>query len=217
MNGPPRSDDLRHDLRTAYDAAAESHDQRELAVWKQDIRASFLRNLRTEGRRHLLEIGSGPGHDGAFFAQAQLDVTCVDLSPEMVRRCREKGLEAHVMNATNLRFPDESFDAAYSFNALLHLPHAEFDLALLEVRRVLRPESLFFLGVYGGFDHEGIRERDDYEPKRFFAFRTDERLLATVDGHFDVVSFQRIPVESDQSRLHFQSLVLRRPADASSG
>jgi len=200
----------RDGLRAAYDAAAAARDGRELAAWKQGVRASFARQLRAEGHTQLLEVGAGPGHDGVFFGRQGMQVVCVDLSPEMVRLCQQKGLEAHVMDATDLRFPAGSFDAVYALNSLLHVPNAELPVALREIERVLVGGGLFFLGVYGGIDREGVWEEDSYRPRRFFSFRTDEQLLAAVHGCFAVVSFDRVPVDSDAPRFHFQSLILRK-------
>ena len=204
------SENARDRLRAAYDANAKARDQREYPEWKRNVRATFLEVLRSEEQGRLLEIGAGAGHDGAFFAQHGLDVVCVDLSPAMVRLCRQKRLEAYVMDVADLRFPADSFDAAYSFNSLLHLLIAELPMALREVRRILRPGGSFFLGLYGGYDHEGVWEQDTYEPKRFFSFQTDEHLLCTVEKAFDVVSFEHIDVATEDARLHFQSLILRK-------
>jgi SAM-dependent methyltransferase len=201
---------FRDQLRAAYDAQAEARDRRDLPEWKQRIRETFLSVLRREGRTRLLEIGAGTGHDSTFFARQGLDVVCIDLSSEMVRLCREKGLEAHVMDVVDLRFPADSFDAATSFNSLLHLPRVELPEALREVRRVLRPGGAFFLGVYGGYDFEGVWEEDLYDPRRFFSFYTDERLREAVGAVFDVVSFDRVAVEAEDARFHFQSLILRK-------
>jgi len=204
------SRDVRNRLRAAYDAQAEARNNRELPEWKRIVRERFLATLRAEGCADLLEIGSGPGHDAAYFSDHGMTVTCIDLSPEMVRCCREKGLEAHVMDATELRFLDASFQAAYAFNSLLHLAKSELGRALDEIRRVLRPQGIFFLGLYGGFRHEGVWQDDTYTPKRFFSFHTDEQLTEETGGRFEVVLFDRIPVESDDSHLHFQSLILKK-------
>jgi SAM-dependent methyltransferase len=209
-NGSALNDDMRNRMRTAYDAMAEARDRKEFPDWKRDVRESFLGVLHREGRTRLLEIGAGTGRDSAFFAEHGLDVVCADLSPEMVRLCREKGLDAQAMDVVDLRFPDGAFDAVYSLNSFLHLPESEFLRALREVRRVLQPGGIFFLGVYGGIDREGVWEEDAYEPKRFFSFRTDERLLEAVGGVFDVVSFDRVAVEAADPRFHFQSLILRK-------
>ena len=203
-------DDSRDRFRTAYDAHAEARDRRDNPEWKRKVRQDFLSSLARDERRRLLEIGAGTGRDGVFFRRQGLDVFCIDLSPEMVRFCREKGLEARVMDVADLQFPVDSFDAAYSFNSLVHLPKAELPEALQEVRRVLRPGGSFFLGLYGGYDHESVWEQDTCEPKRFFSFHTDEHLFQTVEKAFDVVSFGRVDVGAEDTRFHFQSLILRK-------
>jgi len=203
------SDETRNRLRAAYDGQAAARDARQPAPWKRDLREAFLDSLCRERCVRLLEIGCGAGHDGSFFAGEGLDVVCIDLSPEMVRCCRGKGLDALRMDACDLRFPDNSFDAVYSLNTFLHLPHTELPRGLREVGRVLRPDGLFFLGLYGGYEHEGVWEEDDCEPKRFFSFHTDAGLLEATGAVFDVVSFRRIDLEDSDPRIHFQSLMLR--------
>ena len=114
-----------------------------------------------------------------------------------------------VMDMIDLDFGDESFDAIYSLNSLLHLPKTELPLVLREVRRVLKVDGLFLLGVYGGYDFEGIWEKDSYIPKRFFSFHSDEGLQRVVTADFELLSFK--PISSGDGDMHFQSLTLRKP------
>ncbi len=200
---------LRASLRETYDRVSREREAGETQGWKVLERANFLALLRSEHRHALLELGAGVGRDGKFFQDQGLEVTCTDLSPEMVALCRQKGLDAQVMDMGDLRFPDASFDAVYAMNSLLHLPKAEFPLVLRHVERLLKPGGLFFLGVYGGYDHEGIFENDFYTPRRFFSFFTDERIREEAAKVFDVLSFHIVD-HSPGSSLHFQALVLRK-------
>src|SRR3712207_2904252 len=97
-------------LREFYDQNVEDRDRSPLAPWKVEERAHFLRMLQQVGKASLLEIGAGTGKDGKFFQDSGLQVVCTDLSPEMVKSCREKGLTAYVMDFLSLDFPDASFD-----------------------------------------------------------------------------------------------------------
>jgi SAM-dependent methyltransferase len=196
------------DLRRAYDGSAAERDARGLTAWKIAERADFLARLRAEGKRDLLEIGGGPGHFSAWFRDQGLNVVMTDLSPEMARLARAKGVEARVMDYFHLDFPAASFDAVFALNCLLHAPSARLAQALSQIHRVLRPGGLFFYGVYGGYAFEGTWPDDQHDPKRYFVFYTDDEIQRRVADLFEIVSFRQIAVE-DEGRGHFQSLILR--------
>ena len=205
---------LRERMRAAYHSMATEREARILPEWKLAERRRFLKQLQGAGATSLLEVGSGPGVDAAYYRDHGFDVVCVDLSPEMVARCRDKGLTALEMDLADLRLPPDLFDAVYAFNCLLHVPKAELSAALDEIRRVLTPGGLFYLGVYGGYNHEGVWSQDRYEPKRFFSFHTDEGLRARVGRTFEVVSFRRVDIGASDPDFHFQAAVLRNPMGA---
>lgn len=200
---------LRDRLREAYNHHAQERETANLQDWKLPERENFLDLLRKEHKKTLLEIGAGTGRDSLYFQDHGLEPTCIDLSPVMVDLCRQKGLHALVMDSTNLQFDDQSFDAVYTMNSLLHLPKVEFPGALRGIQRVLKPGGVVFLGVYGGYDYEGVWEKDTYRPQRFFSFFTDEDLLSEVRQVFDVLDFHCVPQEPDDP-MHFQSLTLMR-------
>ncbi|OPG15049.1 hypothetical protein B2M26_13970 [Ferroacidibacillus organovorans] len=168
----------------------------------------FLSRLQRENRAKLLEIGAGTGRDSMFFEENGLLVTATDLSGEMVLLCREKGLSAEQMDASDLQFPDGHFDGVWTINCLLHVPKRDLPGVLAEVRRVLKPGGLFYFGVYGGMDFEGVWEADRYDPKRFFSFHTDAAIQETVRRFFTLESFRTIDYGNEI--LHFQAMVLRR-------
>src|SRR6185503_16154319 len=164
----------RINLIESYNNHAKERDAYAVDAWKVEERANFLSLLQQEHKQSLLEIGAGAGKDSKFFNDQGLAVTCIDLSPEMVKLCKQKGLSAHVMDMTRLNFRPNSFDAVYSLNSLLHVPKVEFRNVLENVKKVLKPTGLFYLGVYGGEEFEGIWELDLYNPKRFFSLHSDE-------------------------------------------
>jgi ubiquinone/menaquinone biosynthesis C-methylase UbiE len=199
---------IKSTLKQAYNNYAEHRDRSEIEPWKAEEREKFLNLLKYEKRTSLLEIGAGPGRDSLYFQQQGLNVTAVDFSEEMIRLCLEKGLDAKVMDFSQLDFPPESFDSVYALNCLLHVPKSELDGVLQEIRRVLKMEGLFFLGMYGGKETEGIWEDDFYEPKRFFAMYKDETILEIVQRHFILVDFHT--VDMGAGAPHFQSILLRK-------
>lgn len=199
-------DDVTVRLRTAYDRAADERDQLDPQPWKQAYRQAFLEQVQAEQGRTLLEVGAGPGKDSLVFHEHGLDVTCIDLAPAMVERCRARGLRAQVGDIREQGFAPASFDAVYSMNCLLHVPKRELPAVLGEIRRVLRPGGLFFLGLWSGQDSEEVWPNDHYEPKRFFSLHTDEGIRAAVAPFFAEIAFETY----DAGSLgHFQRLILR--------
>lgn len=196
-------------LRRAYDAQAEQRDKRPVAEWRQSFWSQFLRRLQAEEISSLLEIGSGTGQAGLFFQDAGLKVVCTDLSSEMVRLCREKGLEAYEMDFLQLDFADGHFDSVFAQNSLLHVPKADFGEVLREVRRVVKPGGLLFFGMNGGEDFEGVRDEDSYEPKRFYSHYTDETLRSILGKYFEILNFEVRRTEG-QNYNGFQAATLRK-------
>jgi SAM-dependent methyltransferase len=203
------TDDVTRILRDAYDRRVEQRAVRPAPVWETAERDIFLEALRRERATSVLELGAATGSDAAFFKAHGFEVVCVDLSPKMVERCRARGLAAHVMDVADLRFPPDSFAAVYAMNCLVHVPKTQLRGVLEGVRRVVKPGGLFYLGLYGGRDFEGVADDDDFQPKRFFSHHPDEDLRAAVLQFFSLESFRCIP--HGWNGLHFQSLILRRP------
>ena len=200
---------IRRDLRTAYDVDAERRDGMMKHEWKLAERSAFAARLAEAGLTRVLEIGAGTGQDSQYFADLGFTVTTTDASPAMVARCRDKGLDARVMDFTDLSFPAASFDAVHAMNCLLHVPDADLPAVLAGIARVLRPGGLFFLGVYGGRDEEGLMESVSDTPPRFFSFRTKEQIESYATQFFDLVDIHVIPLPT--AGEEFQSLTLRRP------
>lgn len=204
---------VKTELRDLYDANASMRDETGISDWKAGERADFLSSLQAEGLTRLLEIGSGPGRDGLFFQENGLRVVCTDLSPQMVECCRRKGLEAHVMDFLSLEFPNRSFDAIYALNCLLHVPRKDLPEVLARIDALLKPGGLFYCGVYGGRDFEGIWDEDEQDPKRFFSYYTDDGIRAVMEQRFRVERFRRIDT-GRAGNLHFQSMLLRSSPQA---
>lgn len=200
--------DVKSQLRRAYDARAGDRDRAVDTEWKRAERERFAALLRGAGATTLLEIGAGTGVSGRYFADQGWDVVCTDLSPQLVERCRAKGLVAHVMDFGALSFPPGSFDAVFGMNCLLHVPRADLGTVLRSVRNVLTGGGLFYWGQYARDEpSEGVYEQDDYRPKRFFSFLTDDEIQQAAARVFQVVDFRRIRLDGD--RWGYQALVLR--------
>ena len=206
----PDRDRLESDLAAFYDQQAP----RRLArggggSWRETAREAFLGQLRAEGRMSLVEFGTGAGHDAAAFQGAGLAVAGVDLSPEHVRICRERGIDARLASVFELPFDDGAFAAGWTMSTLLHVPNDRIDAALEEIARVLVPGAPLAIGLWAGPDEEAINEDDVFEPKRFFSRRTDQRLREILERHGAIEQFETWDIPDND--WPYQFAVVRMP------
>jgi ubiquinone/menaquinone biosynthesis C-methylase UbiE len=96
--------------------------------------------------REVLEIGCGTGLILRRVAPVARRAVGLDLSEGMLRRARERGLEAIKGTATELPFGEGEFDLVYSFKVLSHV--RDLDRALREAARVTRPGGELMLEFY---------------------------------------------------------------------
>ncbi|MGH2967384.1 MAG: class I SAM-dependent methyltransferase [Gemmatimonadales bacterium] len=103
-------------------------------------------------RGRLLEVGCGMGLDSVQLARCGFSVTALDLTEVAVGLARQfaeyRGVSVDFLvgNAEQLEFPDNSFDAVYSFGVLHHTP--DIQRAVAEVHRVLRPGGAAYVMLY---------------------------------------------------------------------
>jgi SAM-dependent methyltransferase len=102
---------------------------------EEDRIRAFVREYHLQDKR-VLDIGSGQGALQDVVAQ----YTGLDISSTAARFYHKPFV---VGSATELPFPDNSFDAVWTIDVLEHVPQPE--KALSEMRRVLRPDGYLFL------------------------------------------------------------------------
>jgi ubiquinone/menaquinone biosynthesis C-methylase UbiE len=108
------------------------------------------RKFDLRGARRILDIGSGAGQIAKHlikYSDPQAEITCFDLSHEMLRRARGR-LRSNrprfvAADLTRLPFADAAFDCATCGYVLEHLPDAR--LGLSEISRVLEPGARMLL------------------------------------------------------------------------
>lgn len=130
-----------------YDAFSSTYDEgRDRGYHKliDDQAAAIVR--RVARGRTVLEVGCGTGLVMQRVAGFAAHVTGIDVSPGMLARARERGLDVREGSATALPFPDATFDVVYSFKVLAHVDPVE--PALAEMARVTRPGGHLVFDAY---------------------------------------------------------------------
>jgi SAM-dependent methyltransferase len=134
-----------------YDGLADWYDGEFLgdSAERSPTREALVR-LLGEGTGRLLDVGCGTGAYTAVTAELGWSPTGVDLSADMLRRARARGLDVVQANAAAAPFADGSFDAAISL--WTHTDVDDFAAVLREIARVLRPGCpLVYVGAHPCF------------------------------------------------------------------
>lgn len=132
--------DYKEANRLVYNNNAQEFEKRT----KDYIRTYILEDAELFVRflqgKDILDLGSGPGRDSLFFRERGLNPLCFDFSPEMVRLCQARGLEAQVGDLENLPFDDFTFDGVWAYTSLLHMPKSKLNPVLDKIRDILKQE-----------------------------------------------------------------------------
>jgi len=95
----------------------------------------------------ILDAGCGTGAILKQLGNPAKNVG-VDLAPEVISLCRQRGLEnVQQADIAKLPFPDSSFDAVICSSVLYHQWVPDVAAALRELNRVLRSGGLLFINV----------------------------------------------------------------------
>ncbi len=178
-----------------YNAMAQEYDDETIDFWELFPRTFIDTFIELSGKK-IIDVGSGPGRDGLLLKQAGKDVTCVDASEAMIRLSSKRGLESVLARFDKLPFENESFDGAWSYTALLHIPKKSLETCLLEMSRTLKNSGVFAIGLIEG-DSEEYKESSDVDMIRWFSYyQKDEIIDLCKKCDFELVYFEMFNVRS---------------------
>jgi ubiquinone/menaquinone biosynthesis C-methylase UbiE len=151
MTNPPKAPGPQQQPST-WDAVAPTYavDVQQWAVFA----AEALRSAPVSATDRVLDVACGPGTMTFLAAPAASRVDAVDFSPGMIAEVRERAaregatnVEAAVMDAHALAFPDATFDAA--FNLFSFFFFMDRPRAFAELLRVLKPGGSALIATWG--------------------------------------------------------------------
>ena len=134
-------------VRAILDREAPRYD-RQMRVMERALFGDGRRWVCEQAVGDVLEVAAGTGRNLPFYRPG-VRLTCVELSPEMLRRAERRRerlgrqVELRLGDAQALEFPDARFDTVVVTLGLCTIPDER--RALSEAHRVLRPGGLLLL------------------------------------------------------------------------
>lgn len=140
----------------------------------------------------ILDLGSGPGFDGAILASRGYRVVCLEPARAQLAVAAESpALRGHLVqgDAVQLPFRAATFDGVWACASLLHLPRPAARTAIREVNRVLAPGGVLFTSMQESpiADPVIMGPTDSMPGRTYFYYRAHEWLEVIEQCGFDLM------------------------------
>lgn len=113
---------------------------------KTDLAVQLL--LSEIKNKQILEAACGRAEFTSSASVYAQSVSCIDLDSSKLSCVKRDNIHFEVMDAARMRFPDETFDTVFLYNALSHV-HSQWEMIHEECRRVLKPcGSIYIIATW---------------------------------------------------------------------
>lgn len=172
---------MNEDLQSSYDRVAEDyagefHDELNQKPFDRKMLDWLAEKVGELGI--ICDMGCGPGQVARYLNDHGAKVCGVDLSAAMVERALELSPDITFRQGDMLALAevsDNSYGGIAAFYSIIHVPRPSVIQALLELKRVLRPNGVLLLTFHIG---QEIIHRDEWWGKEvaldFIFFETEE-------------------------------------------
>jgi len=158
--------------------------------------ADLAQRLASRSLARVLEIAAGTGVVTRRLAAdlpANVSIVATDLNPPMLEQARSIGTKRPVdwrqADASQLPFPDESFDAVVCQFGVMFFP--EKARAFSEARRVLRPGGVLLFNVWDRLEANEFAHTVERALESVFPKDPPRFLSRTPYGYFDRPAIER--------------------------
>lgn len=162
------------DLQSYYEREAALGSRGPVGSNRHRARSEFIELLQREGRTHIVDFGSGPGHDLEGFAAAGITGVGIDLAIGNARLA--VGRRVHVVCGSIMAppFAPNSFAAGWSMSTFMHVPEAQAADVASAMAVAIEPGGPLMVGLWGGPRRDEIDADRIEGERRLFSMRTLE-------------------------------------------
>ncbi|MBQ0855287.1 class I SAM-dependent methyltransferase [Streptomyces sp. BH-SS-21] len=211
--------DFLHTTRAAYDTWAARYAElfaNGLEDFPLDraMLGAFAAFVRADGGGPVADLGCGPGHVTSLLDSLGLDVSGIDLSPEMIAiaRAARPDLRFEVGSMTALDRADGELAGVLARYSIIHTPPEQLPLVLTEFQRVLAPGGHLLLAFQAHDDPAELAESFDHKVALAYRWSPDRvAALLTETGFTEKARLVRAPLEDERQFPHAHLLLTKTP------
>ncbi|WP_067676609.1 class I SAM-dependent methyltransferase [Nocardia miyunensis] len=204
--------------RTAYDEVAELYagmfaDALAAQPFDRAMLGAFADLVRADGSGPVLDVGCGPGRITTHLDTLGLDVSGIDLSPEMIRLARadRPDLRYEIGTMESLPLGDAAVSGLVSWYSIIHLPPERVPSVLAEFARVVRPGGRLLM-AFQAADDESV-DVQPYDHRVATSYRWSVRGMAELlrPRGFTVIARMHREPDPDERTRHWYLIATRQP------
>ncbi len=143
----------------------------------------LLRTLALGKFKTALDLGCGAGVDAREMARQGLEVTGVDINPE-VRKYFKETPEVNVVISSFQDFDFGRYDLIFSKSAMVFLPPQDFIDVLGKIKKALNPGGIFSARLWGTNDSSN---KPEYRNSRSF---TTKKELKDIFKGYEIIELE---------------------------
>jgi len=207
------------ELQSSYDRVAGEYASQfsdEMAQKPFDRKMLEWLAEKVNGAGVICDMGCGPGQLARYLHSLGVKACGLDLSPEMVRQAQRLNPEIPFQQGDMLALEgvaNEAYGGVAAFYSIIHIPRPSINVALRELKRVLRPGGTLLVTFHIGRE---TLHKDEWWDKKvsldFHFYESAEMKAHLVEANFELAEvIERDPYPDLEYQSRRAYIFARKP------